>query len=224
MKELEKGQTINLRFKISTIREAEISSTIKNIEPDRISLNFPENKMELAKYLCEGKELEAVIYTDQGIYVFDSIVIESPLEIDFVIELPEERTKIQRREYVRVPIRLSLNLFKDNHKINTKTVNVGGGGIRFIADREFKTGDIWGFSMPIPHWNDPVKGTGCILYTIKQEKSIVSVIKFLNIDEMYRNKIIKMCFEEEAKRLKIRNSPYEGVDLIKSNKEMVRKF
>jgi hypothetical protein len=47
-----------------------VPCTIKWVEKDRISLFYPEDRKELAKYLHEGKELEVLIYTDKGIYIF----------------------------------------------------------------------------------------------------------------------------------------------------------
>ncbi|MCK7521211.1 MAG: hypothetical protein MZV64_27780 [Ignavibacteriales bacterium] len=38
------------------------------------------------------------------------------------------------------------------------------------------------------------EGSGEILYSIKQEERAISVIKFTNIDENSRNKIIKIMF------------------------------
>ncbi|MFH0703090.1 MAG: PilZ domain-containing protein [bacterium] len=206
MEELEQGQKIKLRFKISPVRFEEIVCSIKWVEYDRIALIYPENEQELAKYLYEGKELEIIIYMDKGVYVFDSIVIDSPFTVDFVIELPEERTKIQRREYIRVPIKLGLILNKTGHKIKTATINVGGGGIRFKVNKDLKVNDIWSFKLCLPRNLGEVQGCGEILYTIKQDNTMASVIKFLNIEENDRNKIIKMCFEEEASSLKMRNS------------------
>lgn len=206
MEELEKGHKIKLKFTISSVRSAEIECTIKRLEQDRISLDFPENAESFAKYLHEGKEMEVVIYSDKGIYLFDSVVIDSPFERDFVIEFPEEKQKVQRREYVRVPNKLRCILAKGDKKIETETINVGGGGIRFKANSEFKIADKWGFYLYLPRWPSPSKGFGEILYTIKQDNSMISVIKFTDIDESDRNKIIKFCFEEEALRLKMRTN------------------
>jgi len=205
MNELRSGLHVKLKFNISSIRAYEISCILKWFEDDRISLEYPANKHELMKYLHEGKDLEVIIYSDKGVFVFDSIVIDSPFNSDFIIELPEEKTKIQRREYVRAPIKLDFFLNKDGQKIQSETVNIGGGGIRFSSLKEFKVGDIWDFAFRLPNDNTVIKGNGEILYSIRQEKSITSVIKFLEIGENERNKIIKACFDEEASRLKARN-------------------
>ena len=139
MKELQNGQTAKLNFTISSVGEVSLVCALKWVEKDRISLVFPDKDREFIRDLPEGKEIAVVIYTNSGIFIFDSIVINSPLEHDFVIELPEERKKIQRREYIRAPINLKLVLTKDDARFETRTINIGGGGIRFIANEELKT-------------------------------------------------------------------------------------
>ena len=48
------------------------------------------------------------------------------------------------------------------------------------------------------------KGKGIILYSLLQGKLVVSVIKFVDISETDRNRIIKKCFEEEVRNLKLK--------------------
>lgn len=203
MKELEAGQKIRLKFNLSSLRSESITCVVKWFERDRVSLVFPDDCPHLLKSLPEGKELEAVIYTDSGIYAFDSIVINSPLEHDFVIEIPDEKKRIQRRDYIRAPFNLRFVLSKNGMELETKTINIGGGGIRFLIKDELKTNDIWNFTLYMPE-GTIAKGKGLILYSFLQGKMVVSVIKFVDISETDRNKIIKKCFEEEVKNLKLK--------------------
>lgn len=206
MEELKKGQKIKIKFNASSIRSFEVTCTLKWYESDRIGLIYPENEQTQVKYLHEGKELEVIIYTEKGIYLFDSIVIDSPYNRDFIIEFPEEKTKIQRREYVRAPIQLDFVLNKREFEEITKTINIGGGGVRFNCNKEFKSGDIWDFDLYLPVKDSLISGTGEILYSTRQGSNVVSVIKFAEIEESSRNKIIKLCFEEEASRLKTKTN------------------
>jgi len=207
MNELEAGQKIRLKFNISSLRSESITCVVKWFEEDRVALVFPDDFLQLKKSLPEGKELEAVVYTDSGIYAFDSIVINSPLEHDFVIEIPDEKKRIQRRDYIRAPFNLRFVLSKDTLKdeieIETKTINIGGGGVRFLVKDELKTNDIWNFTLYMPD-GTVAKGKGIILYSLLQGKLVVSVIKFVDISETDRNRIIKKCFEEEVKNLKLK--------------------
>jgi c-di-GMP-binding flagellar brake protein YcgR len=209
MKALEIGHKARLMFKISEIRSADITCCIKWIEKDRIGLVFPDKAEPLAQYLHEGKGLNVIAYTNFGIYNFDSIVIDSPFSHDFVIEFPEENTKIQRRGYLRMPLKLDLTLEQRGVKIKTQTINISGGGIRFRIDRELNPEETWRFNVYLPKWQEYAQGSGEVLYNIKQNKNVLSVIRFTDIHENCRNKIIKMCFEEELNRLKLKNTTNE---------------
>jgi len=203
MQELEAGQKIRLKFNTSSLRSESIICVVKWFESDRVALVFPDEGYHLRKNLPEGKELEAVVYTDSGIYAFDSIVINSPLEHDFVIEIPDEKKRIQRRDYIRAPFKLKLIVAKNGIELETKTINIGGGGIRFFVKQELKTNDIWDFMLYLPD-ETLAKGKGRVLYSLLQGKMIVSVIKFVDISETDRNRIIKKCFEEEVRNLKLK--------------------
>jgi len=201
MKELQDGLTVRINYEIPFIKQESFSCLIKWVEEDRIGLIFPEDMAHIIRDLPEGKEVEAIVYSNSGIFVFNSIIICSPLEKDFVIELPAEKKKIQRREYVRAPIKLELVMKKDDIRYETRTINIGGGGIRFLAGEEFKTDDLWGFSLRMPDQR-VIRGMGRVLYTLLQGKNVVSVIIFSDIEEIERNRIIKLCFDEEIKHLR----------------------
>lgn len=201
MKELQSGQIAKINFTISSVKDESIVCRIKRVETDRIALVFPEGKREFIRDLPEGKEINAVIYTNSGIFVFDSIVINSPLEQDFVIELPAEKQRIQRREYVRAPMSLRLVLKKDSSDFETSTINIGGGGIRFISQENIEKDHLWGFLLHLPD-KTVLRGTGRVLYTLLQSGHVASVIVFSEISETDRNRLIKLCFDEEIKNIK----------------------
>lgn len=203
MNELEKGQKVRLRFNVSAFREESVTCVVKWYEDDRVALVFPSGKEAFARDLPEGKEVEAIVYTDSGIYVFDSVVINSPLEHDFIIEIPNDKKRIQRRDYIRATLNEKLFLSNNNRQIETKTINIGGGGIRFLLKEELDTDSLWDFILYMPD-NIIIKGKGIILYSVLQGKIIVSVIKFTDITETDRNRILKKCFEEEVKVLKVK--------------------
>lgn len=199
MKEFEAGQKLTLRFKTYSFQTITISCTVKWFEKDRIALILPEKHIGMAKNIHAGKELEAIVYTNSGVYVFDSIVIHSPLEHDFIIEIPDEKKRMQRRDYVRTHFGLNFILSKGTLKIETKTINIGGGGIRFKVKEELRTGDIWDFSLFMAD-DTEMHGQGIVLYSVLLGRIITSAIKFIDINESDRSKLIKKCFEEEVKR------------------------
>lgn len=202
MKELEIGQKFVIRFNTSSSHTESITCVTKWTESDRVALVFPDTHKHLARNLPMGKELEAVVYTDTGVYVFDSIVINSPLEHDFVIELPDEKKRIQRRDYVRAHYNLRMILDKNNSEIPATTINISGGGARLSLKEELKTNDVWNFTLHMPD-ETRIKGKCIVLYSLLQGKIMVSAVKFIDINEIDRNRIIKKCFEEEVKKLQL---------------------
>lgn len=203
MLELENGQKVRIKFNTHTISDIEISCTIKWYESDRVSLVFPEDQQQYIKDLPEGKEIEVVIYTNSGIFVFESIIINSPLESDFVIELPDEKKKVQRRDYVRAPAGLKLIIRREDTQYETRTINVGGGGIRFLTEEKLDINELWNFSLFLSE-NTIITGLGRVLYTILKGKLMASVIAFTDIKETDRNRVIKFCLDEEIKNLKFK--------------------
>lgn len=200
MQNFEKGQKVIIKLNISTLRSYELSCIIKRVESDRLALTFPEHKKDLIRYMREGKELECIIYTDKGLYVFNSIVIDSPFKADFVIELPEETKKIQHRAYERASIKLGLKLIRNKKIVKTSTVNVGGGGIRFRVNEFFENNHIWNFILTLPEGLTLV-GYGEVIYSLNDQGQNVSVIKFIDISDSDRNRIIKLTYDEEIKNL-----------------------
>lgn len=200
MKEFRVGQELRIRY--YTYRAESVTCTIKWCQDNRLGLIFPENQSQMARNFPVGKEIEAVVYTDSGVYVFDSIVINSPLELDFIIELPEESTRMQRRDYVRASFNHKLDLIKDGMTFATKTMNIGGGGLRFVGKKEIENTEVYDFLLHLPD-GAKITGKGIVLYSFIRGRIIVSAIKFLEINETDRNKIIKKCFEEEVKNLNL---------------------
>jgi len=201
MLEFSNGQEVKIKFDTHSLSDIELNCTVKWYENDRISLIIPEEGASYMKDLPEGKELEVVIYTDSGVFAFESIVINSPLEQNFVIEMPDEKKKVQRREYIRAPINLKLLLNRNDIQHETRTINIGGGGIRFIAQEKLDIDDLWKFILYLPD-GKTIRGIGKVLYTLMKSNSMASVISFTDINETERNRLIKLCLDEEIKNLK----------------------
>lgn len=198
IREFKLGQKAKVKYEISPIRSLEVDSTILWAEDDRICLDFPIIYMDDAQFFFEGQEIEVTLYTDKGIRNYESIVIYSPLEGDFIIEYYEDASKIQRRQFVRADSICDLILYKGKDSFKTKTLNIGGGGLRFTSAKDLTLNDTYEFSLYLPKKHLPIKGTCEILYRFPKEGMDHYVLEFRAIRETERNKIIKVCFEIEA--------------------------
>lgn len=195
---IREDQKAKLVFKLGDKSERELDCFVKDIQKDRLSLAFPKEALSYAEYLQEGNEVPVKIFTPSGIRVFDAMILNSPLEQDFVIEYVEDSIQIQRRAYARVKLETKLIVERSNgQNIITYTHDIGGGGLRFHYEGDF-----------FP--NEQVK---CRLYLPKQMTSIVAmgeilkkphllknefIVLFTDIRESDRDRIIKKCFEVEA--------------------------
>jgi len=201
MKELRIGQKTRIKFYVAEEGKLiEIDCIIREIEYDRLLLIFPHNKMNYAKYLKEGNEVEVNIYTPNGIKILQSMIINSPLDDDFVIEYDEDAQdlqSIQRREYVRIPMSLDIVILKAGSELPTKTVDIGGGGIKFAAKDEFLLGDIVNFRLNSSP-GEFIDGKGRIINVQKFKNNSLYVMYFVDMTEWERDKIFKLIFKVEA--------------------------
>lgn len=202
MSEIREDQKAKISFFMPNNTEMELDCVIKDIHKDRISLTFPKEALSYANYLQEGNEIPVKIFTPSGIRMFDAIILNSPLEQEFVIEYVENSIQIQRREYSRCALKTKIIIERKNEpNVVTQTIDIGGGGVRFVYEGYFY----------------PEERVSCRLYLPLQMASIVAegylvekphlqknerILLFDKISEFDRDRIIKKCFELEANNYK----------------------
>lgn len=195
MKLIREDQKTKLTVKLEDNSVHELDCFIKEVEKDRLSLTFPEDKLGYAKYFDEGSEVSVKIFTPSGIKAFDSIVLDSPLEPDFVIEYIEEHTEIQRREYLRCDLKTKFIIERHSgENIITHTLDIGGGGIKFYYDGLFNTDEHAKCRLYLPLQFSSVQAIGNIVKKPHMQKD-EHVFIFSNIKNADRDRIIKKCFE-----------------------------
>ena len=173
------------------------------IEPDfdRLTVSFPESAEELIPYLSEGSEIKAFIYTFTGIVIIDSIVYDAPFDGRMVIEFNEEHQIIQRRKYLRVPYITDLYLQLEEGNLRTDTIDVGGGGVRFVCEKHFSNEMKVKAQLRINKFEPMVKVDGIILKK-NFYKPNEYVLEFMQITETDRDKVVKKCIELEREQNK----------------------
>lgn len=195
MGEIREGQKTKLMFKTADGTEKEFDCFIKEVFPDRLSLNFPRDLLDYACYLEEGTELPVKVFTPTGVKAFDSIIINSPYESEFVIEFVEDHIQIQRREFSRVDLKVKVIIERtDQNNVVTDTIDISGGGIRFLYDGEFEPQEEVGALLYLPNALRSIKAKGYILKPEHLPKE-QHVLLFTSISENDRDKIVKQCFD-----------------------------
>ncbi len=201
MDEIKKGQKIKLCFETIDNPDVEVDCFIKEVSKDRLSLDFSDEIFRYIDDLKEGNEMIANIFTPEGIKVFDTIILNSPLEDDFIIEYVERSLKIQRRKYIRAALDAKIIIERlEFDNIITSTTEVGGGGLRFIYEGSFEPKELLGSLLYLPKQIRAIRAKGILLpneYLPKNEH----VLMFTDIDENDRSRIIKQCFEIQTAKL-----------------------
>jgi len=195
MNGIQEGQKVKLKFNKADGSEQELDCLVSHLENELLYLKLSSDMSDYLQYLKEGEELSVTIFTPSGIKVFDSIILNAPDESDFVIEYVEDHEHIQRREYVRVEFYAKLLIEKAGVKpIIAQSIDIGGGGIRFLCDSLFDQNEQVTATLFLPAPMPFVKFQG-VVFKHERLSGKQFVLVFTEINERDRDKIIKMCFE-----------------------------
>lgn len=183
---------VKLFFKDAEGSEKELNCTIKKIFKDRISLIPPEETIDYVDYLQEGDDVSVKIFTPAGIKAYDAIILNSPLEDNFVIEFVENYIEIQRRKYLRMDYEAKVLIQEGFTKVVTHTIDIGGGGIRFASETPFESNQTVTCHLFLPEVA-AIQAQGIIIKE-KHLKDDEYVLFFTKINENDRTKILQKCF------------------------------
>lgn len=192
---IKRGLKVQIEFETGSKRNI-LDTYILEPDSDRLTLSFPDSKREFAPYLREGTEIKVFIYTFTGIMIIDSIVYDSPFDGKFIIEFNEQHQVIQRRKYLRMPYITDFFLEKEDGNLKTESVDIGGGGVRFITDYPLKASSHYRVQLRLSAYEPMIKAEGTILKK-NFYKPNEYVLEFMKIDEKERDKIVQKCFQIE---------------------------
>lgn len=189
----EQKTILTLRLEDNSVRELECF--IKEIDKDRLSLTLSEDSTDNANYFEEGSEIAVTVITSTGLNRFDSIVLDSPFESSIVIDYNGEYTEIDRREFPRCKLETKFIIERlMGQNIITTTTDLGGGGLKFIYDGEFRVNE-WVNSRIYTELNSPsVRAAGTILkksHLLENEYLIL----FNQVNELDREVIVGKCLD-----------------------------
>ena len=175
----------------------------KCIKANLIITTLPKNKYITFNFPA-GQALELYIYTKSGVFKLLCRLQKFNEEL-CVISLPENVKKIQRREYIRVNMKvrttISLNTPTYSKTIRTNSRNISAKGINLLLDEDIsKYAKKINLSLLFPE---------CIIKTLAQVIKSTPVktesglyydtsLMFITISEKEIDFIVKKCFEFEA--------------------------
>lgn len=197
---IKKGQKVQIRFKIGSKKNI-IDTYIIEPDTDRLTLSFPESKQEIAPYIREGTEIKVFIYSNTGIIVIDSIVYDSPMDGKIVIEYSENRQIIQRRKYTRIPVNMDFFIQKEDGNIKTKTIDISGGGVRFVSETPLIINDLCHVQLRLNYYRKMIKAEG-VIHKKQFYHQNEYTLEFTIINDNDRDKIIQKCAQLEKEQRK----------------------
>lgn len=190
--------------------DKECKSRIADVQDDFMLIEVPiEIGSGRVKRLYTGDELSIYFLTEGGVKnYFNTYVLGFNDDVIHLIRIrkpePENITKIQRRQFLRVAAKLEIAVkLKDGSRFIALTDDVGGGGLafRYEGKRQLVHGDSIYCWLLIPYKNgsiDHVPFEAELVRTKKMDNGHHMIfLKFTNISDMERQKLIRYCFERQ---------------------------
>ena len=129
----------------------EMICTVESVYNDRLVLNPPQYFMRYVEFLQVGSELTAKIFSKLGTIDFNTIVISSPLEDTFEIELDYNSIKLTENPEIPVISAVeSMEIKRNNDTYKVKTFEISTIYFRFTSDKNFAIGETLEFTIYLP--------------------------------------------------------------------------
>jgi len=188
----------------------EYKSRIADVTDDYILMEVPMNeKTGRMKRLYIGDELALYFMAEGGVKnYFNSYVLGHKEEVIRLVVIkkpePESISKIQRRNFLRVGAELEIAVkLMEKLQFLAYTEDVSGGGISFRCDGNWplKNDDKIACWITIPFRNGTIdhvwfKGEIVRVKHLETGKQL-AMVKFTEIPERERQKLIRFCFERQ---------------------------
>lgn len=210
---------INQIIEISVNEEdsSTLKSRVADIGETTFAIEMPIDKNTgRVKVLFPGDTIKAWYSTDLGQFSFETNVVDKTKKDIVTLAILNKPTKferLQRRDFLRVSASLeaSFRVLGNNddkwHRV--KTIDLSGGGMQIILshDEIYSGQEIIGW-LVLPFKNgiiDHVQFKGQIVRVIEANNSFLKhliSVKFTNIEEHVREKIIRYCYEKQVENKK----------------------
>lgn len=206
---------VNSRIEVLEDKEV-YKSVIQNENEDSIAISLPV-KDGIYITPMRGEKLELLYYADLHVYKFDAVVtgrtIENAVPLIILGEF-QNIERVQRRQFVRVSTSFNIKFVrkakdksgeitdnKDQASYKGILLDISGGGFRLGTTEKLSLKEIIEADIPIE--NDRIKVLGEIVRVEKQQDNMYYCgIRYINIDERTRDKIIQFIFTLMRKQRK----------------------
>ena len=165
MELLKPGQKLSIFFQKED-KLVEISCIISQVYEDRIVIELPQYFMRYINFLDVGCKLTVKVFSKIGTVDFNTIVISSPLEDEFSVELDYNAMKLTPNEEIPVVNAVeTLNITMDDEKVfRVNTFEISTEYIKFYSDYEFQLNDSFNCELILPRNYGIIKFRGTVIY------------------------------------------------------------
>ena len=160
---IKSGQKISIYFQKEE-KLVEISCKITEVFEDRIVVELPQYFMRYIEFLNVGHALTAKVFSKIGTIDFNTIIISSPLEDDFMIEYDKNAIKLTPTEEIpSVEAIENLDIkTRDGILLKERTFLLSTEYLKFYSDSTFKVNDVFEGELLLPKNYGIIKFTGTI--------------------------------------------------------------
>ena len=193
--------------------KTEYISQIAGVYNEFLDIFNPIYKGSLV-YFRDGESVKIIIPKKEGVYEFDTVVLEKRYGKISIIRLKavSELKKTQRRGYYRLKLTRTIKIKKSNDNDNENSGNyheailsdISGGGALFFAKLEMSLNDLVGLEIKIDEKNILFL-KGIIkrkMFNIEKSFLFEYGVEFKNMKRSDRDTLIKFIFNEQRKLLK----------------------
>lgn len=135
------GQKLNISFPKED-KIVEITASISGIYDDRLVIELPQYFMRYIEYLEVGEPLTIKVFSKIGTVDFNTIVISSPLEDEFSVELDYNAMKLTPTEEIPMVEAVEvMNVIFGEQVFRVNTFEIATKYVKFYSDCSFEVGD-----------------------------------------------------------------------------------
>ncbi len=147
---LKSGQKLNIYFEKDG-NLVEIACVISSVLDDRLVIDLPQYFMRYIEYLDVGCQLTAKVFSKLGTVDFNTVVISSPLEEEFSVELDYNAMKLTPNNEIPVVNAMeTLNMQIGDGVEKFRTFVLSTEFVKFYSDRTFQVGEAYDCEIVFP--------------------------------------------------------------------------
>ena len=165
MELLKPGQKLSIFFQKED-KLVEISCIISQVYEDRIVIELPQYFMRYINFLDVGCKLTVKVFSKIGTVDFNTIVISSPLEDEFSVELDYNAMKLTPNEEIPVVNAVeTLNITTDDSRFfKVNTFEIATEYLKFYSDYEFQLNESFNCELNLPKNCGIIRFRGTVIY------------------------------------------------------------